>query len=547
MLHERSNGHRGSSDLVRMPRDRAIPALLATFVVALGSTACARRPAQAPPHPVIVIGVDGGEWSVVRALWKEGRLPNLRRLAERGVTADLETAYGISPVIWTTIATGREPRDHGVTDFVVSGPSGNVPVSSSVRRVPALWNLMGFVGRRVAVLGWYVTWPAEAVEGVMITDNVMRTELEDRVHPAELGPRIDALLDEIRALPDEAIHPFGVALTDRRATRDLLVERLAPEMAAEGYDLLLVYFRAIDHLSHFHWKYWQPGAFEGIDAEELAERRDWIPAGYERFDAAVGEILATAPDANVLVVSDHGFHAVPERYRIYLDVDTLLHHLGYLERNEQGVDLEATRAYSYGTARSSQTQTVQLKLAAGEIPTDTPPGGRGAALKSLRERFVGDMLSVSYEGGDPVFSVRAPDERPGIVKLDVRQHGFSPVVVANGRRLTDVISGFESINGGHVPDKAGLFIAAGPDILAGSDATGISIFDMTPTVLYALGLPVAEDFAGAARLDIFRPAFRRAHPLRTIETWGRAREGVTRESEADAEILEELRSLGYLQ
>ncbi len=143
--------------------------------------------AQHPP--VIVIGVDGAEWKVIRKLWQEGELPHLRALADRGVSSVLKSAYASSPVIWTTIATGHVPAIHGITGFVVPGPKGDVPVSSALRRVPAIWNLLTLVGLKVAVLGWYVTWPAEEVNGLMVTDRVARPTLQDRVYPGRSAPR----------------------------------------------------------------------------------------------------------------------------------------------------------------------------------------------------------------------------------------------------------------------------------------------------------------------------------------------------------------------
>ena len=136
------------------------------------ATAVALRPARtraAAPWPrrppLIVIGVDGGEWKVIRRLWAEGKLPHFKAIADRGITATLHTAYNSSPVIWTTIATGVIPEVHGITDFVVPTPRGDVPVSSAVRKVPALWNMLSRAGRRVAVLGWWASWPAEPVNG----------------------------------------------------------------------------------------------------------------------------------------------------------------------------------------------------------------------------------------------------------------------------------------------------------------------------------------------------------------------------------------------
>jgi hypothetical protein len=69
---------------------------------------------------------------------------------------------------------------------------------------------------------------------------------------------------------------------------------------------------------------------------------------------------------------------------------------------------------------------------------------------------------------------------------------------------------------------------------------------MTPTLLYALGLPVAQDFDGRARTRLFREEFRAAHPLRTVPSWGESEEGVATPSEIDEDLKEELRALGYI-
>src|SRR5271168_1081609 len=72
----------------------------------------ARRGRPAGKAPFLVIGIDGGEWRVLRRMWRDGELPNLRRLAKEGTSATLQTAYNASPVIWTTIATGVTPEEH---------------------------------------------------------------------------------------------------------------------------------------------------------------------------------------------------------------------------------------------------------------------------------------------------------------------------------------------------------------------------------------------------------------------------------------------------
>ncbi len=70
-----------------------------------------------PPGKVILIGVDGLEWRVVLDLVGEERLPVLTRLMREGSFGRLETLVPtFSPVIWTTVATGKLPKKHGIED-----------------------------------------------------------------------------------------------------------------------------------------------------------------------------------------------------------------------------------------------------------------------------------------------------------------------------------------------------------------------------------------------------------------------------------------------
>ena len=73
-----------------------------------------------PQPPLIVIAVDGLEWDVLLPLVREGRLPHLERLMEEGVWGQLETFQPtLSPIIWTTIASGKRPAEHGIEGFTL--------------------------------------------------------------------------------------------------------------------------------------------------------------------------------------------------------------------------------------------------------------------------------------------------------------------------------------------------------------------------------------------------------------------------------------------
>ena len=75
----------------------------------------------------------------------------------------------ISPRIWTTIATGEMPEEHGIVGFT---NAAGVPVNARMRRTPALWEIVSAYGGVSAINGWYVTWPTDDVRGYMVSDRV---------------------------------------------------------------------------------------------------------------------------------------------------------------------------------------------------------------------------------------------------------------------------------------------------------------------------------------------------------------------------------------
>jgi hypothetical protein len=469
---------------------------------------CSREPEK--PRPFLVIGIDGGEWKVVKRLWEQGRLPHLKSLADRGTTATLRTAYNSSPVIWTTIATGVTPREHGIVDFVVPTPRGDVPISSDVRKVPAIWNMLTQAGRRVAVLGWWGSWPAEEVNGVVVSDRAL-LDLERRVSPASYLPKF---VEEVRRAREE---PSLFGAGDEAEMRDRAIARAAATLAGQGFDLLLVYFRSPDIVSHNHWKEYEEG-----------DQR--VPRSYEAVDQALGRILEAGPkDVNVLVISDHGFHAArPEEVKVLLDMDAVLKRLGYDDRIS-----------TYGTPSFRQAKLLKY----GKVPP--------AEREGLRRRLAEDLAGITYESGAPVFVVR--DARPREMRegadfaVVVQTEGATEALRIRGERFDGAIESLSRISGTHTRNTHGIFLAAGPDIDPDADLEGIRVHDITPTLLYGLDLPVAETFAGKARTDLFTEQFREDHPLRTVRSWGKRRSTGARTSKEDEKLLEELRALGYLQ
>lgn len=485
----------------------------------------------------VLVGIDGAEWRVIERLWDERRLPHLRELARTGVSRPLATAYDVSPVIWTTIATGRRPEEHGIVGFVLPTPQGDVPITSTARRVPAIWNMASTAGRRVAVLGWWGTWPAESVDGVVVADRAI-TEPQTGVFPASYR-------DEVRrtvAWARKRKNPFGDVLFARR---DQVMARTVHRLGDEPFDLLMIYFRTVDIVSHQAWKTFEPEAF-GLTAAEVDAQR--VPAAYEAVDEAIGRIVdAAGPDTNFLVVSDHGFQALAkENVQIQMDLEALLTRQGYLSRGEDGIDFSNTLVYPHSAPKYKRDKMVRFSLAGREDGGRVRPEERAA----VRRKLTRELSAMTYENGKPVFLVRdANDDERGRGAdfiVVVRKNEPTLSLLIEGRPVDGIVQRLNRISGTHSSANDGILIASGPDVDPRSRLPEVSIHGVTPTVLYGLGLPVAESFAEEPWSTLFTAAFRKRHPLRTIATWGEPGDGESTPSAVDEELIEQLRSLGYL-
>lgn len=302
---------------------------------AAATPAPAPTSAAATPCRIVVLGIDGATWRAIDPLVARGDMPSFAALRASGATGDLASLppYN-SPQMWTSIATGQPPSVHGIESFTMTGAGGKpVPSSSNLRRSPAVWNVLSQQGRKVGVVGWYVTWPAERVEGIVVSDHVRPLEesaifwpvtaeqeaaLQRRTYPEELLARIEPLfvdVDEVdREEMREDLKLFGVKhpyLQDETAVRVALDLR-----ARDAYDLFLLYQHGTDVMQHLSY-----GPFEEhIRGRAEATRASSRVVDYYRYqddnvrrivEAMGGRIdglqVVLPAGWQLVIVSDHGF------------------------------------------------------------------------------------------------------------------------------------------------------------------------------------------------------------------------------------------------
>src|ERR1043166_4739628 len=148
---------------------------------------------------VLLIGWDAADWKVIEPLLAKGEMPNLARLMAAGVHGNVATIYpALSPMLWTSIATGKRAYKHGIHGFCEPLPDGSGvrPISLLSRKTKAVWNILNQTGHRSVVVGWWPSHPAEPLNGVMVSNHFPQPVGE----PGNLPP-----------LPAGTIHPAALA------------------------------------------------------------------------------------------------------------------------------------------------------------------------------------------------------------------------------------------------------------------------------------------------------------------------------------------------
>ncbi|MFN7341482.1 MAG: alkaline phosphatase family protein [Opitutia bacterium] len=375
---------------------------------------------------LLVVGWDSADWKVIRPLMEAGQMPMLQAMVEKGSHGDFATLEpSLSPMLWTTMATGRHPADHGVHGFTEVRDGKVLPISAATRRCPAVWNLLSRQGLRTNLVSWFASH-GERDPNVRLVSNLypqepkgeadkpgtwaptpagtywpeeLRAELDAlRVHPGSLTqdvarmfiPELDKVdLDKDRR-PHQLIQKLGEAFSVQAAA--------VACMKRDDWDLTCVYFRAIDEICH-HFMPYHPPRMEGLKEEDFEIYKDVVNSTYRLHDLMLTRLVDLAgPDAGVLLVSDHGFHSDHLRPRFVpkIPAGIIAWHRSHGivaaagKGFRRGVTVEGARLPDlaptilgwFGLPRSEEMMGRRLDeiLDVGEAPADIPSWDAGPIL-----------------------------------------------------------------------------------------------------------------------------------------------------------------------
>ncbi len=289
--------------------------------------------AQAPGKKILLIGWDSADWEMIDPLLQNGQMPALAQLLKGGLRGNLATLQPVlSPMLWTSIATGKRADKHGIYGFTEPLPDGSGigPVRSTSRKCKAIWNILSQNDLKSNIVGWFASDPAEPINGVMITDQFLRLPLKEKtvelansksVYPSEFAKDAAALRVPTDSLLPGDLLPFIPRLAEidlkqddrplklaRRLARAATVQAMATALIqSEPWNLMGVYYDAVDQFGHEFMPY-HPPRMDGVSERDFELYQD-VMRGCYRFHDMMLHVLLQYVDAEttVILISDHGY------------------------------------------------------------------------------------------------------------------------------------------------------------------------------------------------------------------------------------------------
>ncbi len=514
-----------------------------------------------------VFGLDGVPWDLLSRWATNGDLPNFQTLMEEGVSGPLEsTTPPTTPLAWPSIATGVRPDKHGIYAFrrLTESYTTEMNTSNEVKQ-PALWDIL-----TPSVVGNVpMTFPARVREGKMVTGMMTPSMDEKFTHPPELADQIEATVPEYEiglnwSEYDGWEGEFEADFSALLAARRKLMQQL---MKTDEWNLFFFVYTEPDRLQHLVWE------------------EDILLEHYRELDDILGEVMSyvTENDANLFVVSDHGFESVSQ----LVHVNTVLEQHGFLTRKQSdgsrgllesvGITKERVRK---GLRAVNAEQLVHSVLpdsvvdtAAGAIPgddvlydvefsdtevfmanygnvyvNDTERFDTGTVDPQDKERIKNEAKAVLESLADPETDERLLEVYDGTEMFPTDPE--SPDIVlqsCEGYTIEKTLSEELQTNVGAIAgdhNSRGIIHVWGPNIESGIRIPDATVYDVAPTILQSHLREIPQNTDGRV-LDVFSPG---SPPDRTEPSFADYHSAETTAGHDDEfdDVEERLRGLGYL-
>lgn len=553
-------------------------------------------------NKVFVLGIDGGTFDIILPMIERGELPTIASFMEKGVWGNLSsTIPSVTVPAWTSCVTGMNPGKYGL--FYFTGNShfydeGGIQDATKVK-AKSIWHLLSDHQKKSIIVNVPFTVPPANIQGVMVALRGLTVGSSKKLlstHPPELEEQIMKTF-----FLDKAIHEFKrFSSAEGRLAKEVALNRcielgsIITEKTRDvcryllkkyDMDFFMSVFRSTDWLQHYFFGYTDP--HHPLYTEELFKRYGKvIQKEYQRVDSAIGDILNEVQDATIILLSDHGggplysyFYAnvwLKEKHHLKIignrtkpslhwekiPLNKCLSKIGVKTKFFQNVKIPVLRkilnpAYKEidwsRTMAYATTIGININLKGREPSGIVNVGDYDRMCEKIRDELYQlkdkdgrEIIDTVYRR-EEIYSGPYVNEAADIIYLFKDTH-YLPQLDVFYPSIFQEIPLNTIVTGHHISSKAdGIIMMKGPAIKPGAKINDAHIMDITPTILYLMGLPVPKNMDGRILTGFLKEEFVANNPPVYSDQDGLPHwETADMTQEEEDMVKDQLKQLGYM-
>ena len=470
-------------------------------------------------NSVLIMGIDGVSWDLLRPWIEDGKLPTLSRLVQKGASGNLKTVIPpLSCTAWTSLFTGTNPGKHGIYEYTTE--SGKL-INSKLIKSEKIWNILSKHNKRCCVINVPLTYPVDELNGYMISSFLTPPNEKIYSYPKEIMPLLEQLGYRISIK-----HEKFAFLPNTKET----VEQ-KESILKDLYDVLEKRYLTLKELMNENWDFFYFVFNETSTLQYLFfDRKDLMLEFFKKIDDYLGDLIDVFSSKNknpyIFIVSDHGYNPAPT---IQFNLRKWLQEEGFLKDHRTLFQKIIPKIYKIVNKKPLSKLIFFL---------DKPKEVREAFLRKSVETskiyyrnpgiYIEDknMNKMEYDGlrnlmmeklkqtkdistQDTIFQV--VEKKEDIYSGNFVKHAPDIILVSKNKYVLnfsyDSEKTFENIKlnmpGNHTTSLKGIIIANGQDITYKRNDDS-SILDIFPTLLHILNVPIPKNIDGKVIKNIFK-------------------------------------------
>jgi len=481
---------------------------------------------------LVIFGIDGGTWKVLKPLIDAGKLPNIKNIMEGGVYGDLSSTFPpLTIPAWLSMATGKNPGNFGVFSFVKKNEkdfSGKLVTSKDFKKNNTYWDLLNTYGYRTFLINHPMLYPYYDINGVMIGGMGLPAYAK-KTHPDYLEKELHDITGGYKTHITHSLKNKDILILE---LNDLLEKQFiaVDYLLKKDWNLFLHVSSVSDWLQHSMWEDW-------IDTTSNYHQ-DFINI-FKKLDKKLGSILPKISDTNIIIISDHGFGSLKENFNL----SKWLYMNGYMKKIYFASIRKGIRSIMHILYKKIKNKPIGRyfkfsKFSSGiwqkqlNIGLPVPPeininksvvipghtaGYKGSLYikestknyETLKKEIINELNTTAKKYNFNIEILKREDLYHGkkmnlapdiIFKINNFRCNIQ-ISTLKGKIFSNDIS-YKNMSGVHRTE--GIFMAYGPDIAIGRTIQGVTIYDIAPTILHIFGVPIPKDVDGKVLKDIFR-------------------------------------------